>query len=317
MNYFNQLSKLDDFIKKDEKKEETDNKCNYCSEHNTMVYDYRLSIEICNSCGIINDKIIENFIHMKSTTDVDYGMPVNPLLPKSSMGTYIANTHGGKFKNLQRIHNWNQISSDERGLYEVYKKIDELLYNSNVSQKIINEIKMYYQKISAKDDEIKGFLTRGNIRKSLIAACIYIGCKNNNNPINKKYLAELCEIKETDITKGLKKFSELEKNKNILINRENNIHDYINKYCDALELPEEMRKLIHLIAIRAQKLRIITNNNINSICGGLFYFFINKYNLKIKKKVLLKSINISEVTLNKIFKIYKIHEKILFIGLED
>ena len=315
MDYFNQLSKLDDFIKKDDIKPIKEDICNYCKAENSIQYDYRMSIEICNSCGVINNKIIENFIQIQKVEDVDYGNPINPLLPKSSMGTQISFSNNLKFRNMQRIHNWNQIASEERGLYEVYKKIDQILFKVNISQKIINEIKMYYQKISAKDEEIKGFLTRGKIRTSLIAACIYIGCKNNNSPINKKYLAELCEITEANITMGLRKFNELEKNKNITIKKENNIHDYINNYANILEFNNDITKLIHLILIRSNKMCINSNSNINSICGGLFYFFINKYKLNIKKKELLKTINISEVTLNKIFKIYKKHEDILFIGL--
>ena len=41
------------------------------------------------------------------------------------------------------------------------------------------------------------------------------------------------------------------------------------------------------------------------------------FNLNIKKMIIIKHIGVSEVTLNKIYKIINIYKKVLFIGLED
>lgn len=299
-------------------------KCENCDAINSLIFDYIYFTKICKKCGIINNKIINEISDTKfsglsdskSTNPIRYGNPINHLLPKSSMGTCISACGNTKYKSLKRLHKWNQMATDERSLYDVFKKIDILIKDTSLNLKIINETKSYY-KILSKKDVIKGFLTRGNIRQSLIAACLFIACKNNKVPMREIEIAKICNITQIDVTKGLKKFNELEKSKNIKINTNiNNIHDFINRYGNILNFDENIIKIIHLIYIRSNKINLIHNSNNYSICGGLLYFIADSFNINIKKNDIISIISISEVTLNKIYKIYRSHKKILFLGFD-
>jgi transcription initiation factor TFIIB len=296
------------------------NKCKYCSK-NTIIYDYRNSIQVCSCCGIIVDKIDEhlpewryyNSSDTKNSNPIRCGQPINPLLPKSSLCTQI--THIGKYKHLSRLHQWNQISPDEKSLYEVFKKIDIFTKNKKINKKIVEETKQYYKLLSEKE-KVSGYLTRGNIRVSLIAACLFISCKNNNKPLREIEIANIFGINVKDITKGFKKFNELEKSKNIQINTSiNNIHDYINKYCHQLNIKDDIKKLIHLLYIRSKKINILRNNNNSSICSGLIYYISDIFNLNYKKSDIINIIKISEVTLNKVYNEFIKYEKILLLGI--
>lgn len=317
MDYFEQLTQLDSFLINDVEppktaKNSTDSQeyvCKYCNAINSLIYDYRNASEVCNECGVIADKM-ENVgqewtnygaADNRNTDQTRCGKPINPLLPKSSMGTCMSSN--GKYKNLNRLHQWNQMPADERSLYEVFKNIDMLMKGTTLNAKIIGETKQYYKALSEKDEKIKGYLTRGNIRKSLISACMLVACKNNNKPMREVEIAKICDITQTDVTIGLKKFSELEKNKNLQINsHENNIHDFINKYCSKLNINENITKIVHLLYIRAKKINLLRNSNNTSICSGLLYFISEIFELKIKKSEIIKIVNVSEVTLNKVYK---------------
>jgi len=333
MDYFEQLSQLDNFFTDDVEtpktpEQRTDSQeyvCKYCKSVNSLIYDYSNATEVCKDCGVIANKLEDNapewrFYGASDNKNVDptrCGKPIDPLLPKSSMGTCMSVNYG-RYKSLNRLHKWNQMPADERSLYEVFKKIDILTKDSQLNSKIIAETKKYYKLLSEKDEKLKGFLTRGNIRKSLISACILVACKNNNKPMREVEIAKICNITQADVTKGLKKFSELEKNKNLQINsHENNIHDFINKYCHKLNISNNLMKMVHLVYIRGKKINILRNSNNTSICSGLLYFISETFDLKIKKSTIIKLIEISEVTLNKVYKEFLSHKRILLIGLNE
>jgi transcription initiation factor TFIIB len=328
MDYFSQLSQLDEFLEQEKneepvkkKLESCEKKCQYCNAINSFIYDYRNATEICGECGVIIDNIEDQapewrYYGASDNKNVDptrCGGPINPLLPKSSMGTCM--TGVGNYRHINRLHKWNQMPADERSLYEVFKKIDTIIKNFQINTKIVEETKEYYKILSEKEEKVKGYLTRGNIRISLIASCMFVACKNNGKPMREIEIANIFGITSADVTKGLKKFGELEKNKNIQINgNENNIHDYINKYCSQLNIDNKITKLIHLIYIRAKKINILRNSNNTSICSGLLYFVSEIIGITIKKSKIISIINVSEVTLNKVYKEFVAHEKILLIG---
>ena len=332
MDYFKQLEQLDSFlleitqtIPEETNISITNFVCKYCKAENSLIYDYNYSNEVCSNCGIIFDKIIDESSETrfygasdsKSSDPTRCGNPINPLLPKSSMGTQMSPLYNSKYSALTRLHKWNQMPPDERSLNTVFKNIDLFVRDTTINAKIISETKLYYKKLSEKDEKIKGYLTRGEIRKSLIAACLFISCKNNNKPMREVEIAEIFGISQADVTKGLKKFSELEKNKNIKINNySNNIHDFINKYSSQLNINDSLKKVIHLIYIRSKMINIVKNSNNYSICGGLLYFIAVSFDLNIKKSDIIKLVKISEVTLNKIYKEYLNNEKVLFIGFD-
>ena len=330
MDYLKQLEQLDNFLTIDSNISIKSNIsinfiCKYCKASDSLIYDYNYSNEVCSNCGIIFDKIIDNSNDTryygasdnKNTDPTRIGNPINPLLPKSSMGTQISCSFNSKYSSLNRLHKWNQMPHDERSLNNVFKNIDLFLRDTTINIKIIDETKLYYKKLSEKNDDLKGYLTRGIIRTSLIGACLFIACKNNNKPMREIEIANIFNITQRDITKGLKKFSELEKNKNITINNNhNNIHDYINKYSCQLNINNDLKKIIHLVYIRSKMINIIKNSNNTSICGGLFYFINMSFNLNLKKSDILNLVKISEVTLNKIYNEYCKNKKILFIGFD-
>ena len=319
------LDKLDNFIQKKNTNKTTkitvkdESYCPYCQKHMMIKGDLGYG---CRSCGTVGDKIIDQgaewrYYGINDTRGYNptrTGNIINPLLPKSSMGTFIG---GNRYSNIQRLHTWSSMPSNERSLWISYKKINKLLQNSDITTKIIEESKYYYKMITENDKKMKGILTRGSIREGLIAACIYISCKNNGVPKHSMEIAELCNIDENLVTKGLKKFVEIEKRKKLNINnKQTKPSEFINIYCNKLNVSKDIKRLSMILCDRVKKLKILKNNTPPSIASGIVYLVIMKLSLDISKNKLINIIKISEVTLNKTYKKLNNYSKYLFIGFE-
>lgn len=322
------FDKLDNYIeanltsesnKKLPKKLKNEFYCKYCDDLTMTKED--LGYE-CYKCGYVGDIVIDQgaewrYYGVNDTRGYNptrTGNIINPLLPKSSMGTFIG---GNRYSNIQRLHTWSSMPSSERSLWIIYKKINRLLQNSDIANKIIEESKYYYKMITENDKKLKGILTRGSIRQGLIAACIYVSCKNNGVPKHSAEIASLCNIDENLVTKGLKKFVEIEKRKKLNINnKQTKPSEFINIYCNKLNLGNNVKKLCIILCGRAIKLGILKNNTPPSIASGIVYLIIMKLKLDVSKSVLIGIIKISEVTLNKTYKKLNNYSDILFIGFE-
>lgn len=334
-NLDNYFKKLDNYlvteVLKDEPKKETgcgEFYCKNCEEH-TMTKE-ELGYE-CYKCGRVGNKIIDQgaewrYYGINDTRGYNptrTGNIINPLLPKSSMGTFIGG--GSKYSNIYRLHTWQSMPPSERSLWMIYKKINRLLQNSDIANKIIEESKYYYKIITENDKKLKGILTRGSIREGLIAACIYISCKNNGVPKHSMEIAKLCNIDENLVTKGLKRFVEIEKRKKLNINnKQSKPSEFINIYCNKLNLSNDIKYFALVLCERIIKLGILKNNTPPSVAGGIIYLVIMKLRLNISKSTLVGNkdnkknsvIKISEVTLNKTYKKLLNYSDFIFIGFE-
>lgn len=300
--------------------------CKQCGISNSSLIDDTTANKLCSNCGCIQRKIFTTNAEWRfyGYSDDKYndptrcGLPIDELLPKSSLSIKIKYV-GSKYISLVRLQRWNIIHPEERSLFAVFKFMDKILLHLKITQATKIQAKQYYKILSAKDNR-KGTLTRGVIRKSFIAACIFVSCKNHATPIQKTTIATICGITKFDMTKGFKKFSILEKNKNIQLNKPNfnndNVHNLLRKFCIQLNYTKIMEDFSHIICDRLPKLKILQDTNHISITAGLLYYISVLFfkNTQYKTNI-LDLIKTSVVTLQKVYKILKKYETYLLIGL--
>jgi transcription initiation factor TFIIIB Brf1 subunit/transcription initiation factor TFIIB len=332
--YFNQMV-LENNNNNNTKTNDDDTlKCKNCKQIQKTITDITTATEICFNCGYICAKLYNTSAEWRFYGYLDdnqhhdptrCGLPIDELLPKSSLTTKIQFS-GTKYQLLMRLHQWNIIHPAERSLYTVFKYMDSIQYNLScisTDRIALLQAKEYYKILSQKD-KCKGTLTRGVIRKSFIAACIYVACQNNNRPLQKTTIASICGITKFDITKGLKKFSILEKNKKIQLNKPNNhlqnIHNFLHLFMIRLNFNQKMKDFAHIICNRLPKLKLFQDTNDISTTAGLLYYIELLFTPHVIKKELIRSkilkiIHTSVVTLQKVYKIIKQHEQYILIGL--
>jgi hypothetical protein len=173
---------------------------------------------------------------------------------------------------------------------------------------IEDDAKIMYKNISDSKHTIgknmdKNIIIRGINRKSLIAACVLYACRKKDKTRSPKEIAELFELKYTQITKGCKTFSRMAKNKNmeLKLNSTKPEH-FITRFCDELKIKKEYADQSIQIANNVQKLHIASVHTPLSLATGSIYLMIHLNRLNIQKKTIAEKFNVSQVTIAKAFK---------------
>ena len=226
--------------------------------------------------GVIKCKICSNIISnisvnpewrfygnndSKNSDPARCGMPVNALLPESSVGSSVSFKSGGKTMNqIRKYQQYQGMPYKERSLYKVFVDIQDICSKNNIPLKIINEAKSLYKIISSTK------ISRGANRKGIIAACVYFACKECGVPRSSKEIAEIFNLKIPVMTKGVKRCQEIismnKMNKNRLSKKDSiNPNDFIERFCNKLNITEENIILINQICKLSINENVISENH--------------------------------------------------------
>ena len=159
----------------------------------------------CNKCNCVISNISNNpewryygSSDTKATDPTRCGLPINVLLPKSSVGSIVSNQFS-KDKSMYQVKkytSWNSMTYKERSIYKIFSEITEICKKNDIQQIIVNESKSLYKLISEQR------ISRGNNRKGIIAACLYFACKNCNVARSSKEIADMFNININSIFVG-------------------------------------------------------------------------------------------------------------------
>ena len=124
-NYFDELDNLDN-----DKKQET--KC--CDDQDNYMIDE--GIITCRKCNNTISNIIDSpewrFYGDNGKNPTRCGMPVNVLLPGSSLGTTISGHNSSIAMNkINMYQKWNSMPYKERSLYKVFTEIENKCDQNN------------------------------------------------------------------------------------------------------------------------------------------------------------------------------------------
>jgi len=276
---------------------------------------------ICKNCNNIISNIIDTAEwryyganDSKSSDPTRCGMPVNQLLPESSVGSFISN-RGSRNKSMYKVRKyqqWGGMPYAERTLLKVFQEISRVCNESGIPEMIIKEAHVLYKIVSTTK------ITRGSNRKGIIAACVYFSCKINNVPRSTNEIASIFSINNTIMTKGCKKFQEIMQLNKVDINRIHNtntitLDDFIDRFCSKLNLKDEDITNIKHISYLSQVYNLINDNTPPSMAAGCIYLYIKEVEYDIHKKTISDVCKISEVTINKCYKKLENHKDKLII----
>jgi len=276
---------------------------------------------ICKCCNNTISNIIETAEwrfyganDSKSSDPTRCGMPVNQLLPESSVGSFIS-TRGGRGYSMNKVRKyqqWGGMPYAERTLLKVFQDISRVCKESNIPEIIIKEAHVLYKIVSTTK------ITRGSNRKGIIAACVYFSCKINNVPRSTNEVASIFSISGTVMTKGCKKFQEIMQLNKVDINRIHNtntitIDDFIDRFCSNLDMNQEDISNIKHISYLSHVYNLINDNTPPSMAAGCIYLYIKEVNYDIHKKTISDVCKISEVTINKCYKKLENHKDKLIV----
>jgi transcription initiation factor TFIIB len=276
--------------------------CKVCNSEDVVLDDGNY---VCRSCSTLLDRYIDAQAEWryygsedsKGSDPTRCGMPVNDLLPNSSLGSIISNQSNESYdmKLIRKYHMWNSMSYKERSLYNIFDNITVNAANNGIPNSIIEEAKAFYKKLS----EAK--ISRGDNRSGLIASSIYMSCKSNKVPRSTKEIAKIFNLKVTTMTRGCKKFQDI-----MNMNLDSSCPvDFIHRFSSKLNMSKDIKDLCKHVVEKADELNIVSENTPPSIAAASIYLCSVLCNLNIQKKDLASACEISQVTLTKCYK--KLH----------
>lgn len=266
---------------------------------------------VCKDCGTINEHVFDQnpeWIHNddgKKEGSIRCGAPINYYLPNSSLSTVIIGGIG--CNKIKKLHSWSQQPYDERSRNDVNQIIDEKCKTNNISKAVGENAKYLYKKISEIKHKIginkgKKIIIRGKNRISIIAACVFNGAQVQKLPLSLKDMASIFDIDVTQITQGIAKLEELLDDEPLLQN--NDVIDpgkFITSYHGKLGLHRDYIAISIKVCEYLSNDDIASNHQPVSIAAGVILLISILYELKITKKKISSTLNISEVTINKIY----------------
>jgi transcription initiation factor TFIIIB Brf1 subunit/transcription initiation factor TFIIB len=280
------------------------NFCNDCKGSNVIV-DIK-GASVCQDCGCVRgftlDKNPEWINGEDGSGENDRcGNATSYFFPQSSLGT---NIKSHKYDKIKMVHDWSQMPYKERSLYEVFQYIDSKCDKAGVVKSIIDNAKILYKHISdIKCPKGKPIIIRGLNRKSLIAACVYNGAKNQGLPRTAKEIADIFLLTVKQVTKGNRKYDNLIDNyKYMNVNKSNLAINYIDRFGIKLKIPTEILDHAKQISINISRLDIASGHQPPSIASASLMIALKVGELEIDKKLISKLFGISDVTITKTYK---------------
>jgi len=257
---------------------------------------------LCTHCGTMaNVKTIDETAEWryygaedsKGNDPTRCGMPVDPLLPKSSLSTMIS----GSKSYMGKLHAWNSIPYKERSLRLLFVIIQNICVRLNLPGSVILDAKSLYKVLHEK------FNTRGKNRNALVGACILFAAKNNGFSVTTKMIADSLAMSQSHITEGCKTFVKMMYHTDFhYVIETSNIDDYIIQCGTQLNMSNGMIAFCKKVAHRVEKMEILLEHTPPSIAIGCIYLICHLFDLPITKKHIHETCNISEVTITKTFK---------------
>jgi transcription initiation factor TFIIB len=231
------------------------------------------------------------------------GLPINQFTPTSAMGTLIgvndnssassSNENFYQYNKMRKYHLWNSMPYRERSLYNILNTINLQAGSNGLTQTIIDDAKLLYSKLSS--DRI----TRGNNRSGLIASSIYMSCKSNNVPRSAKEIAKMFNLNITTMTKGCKHFNEIMKDVKFECSKPS---DFIRRFLSKLKRMNLYDVCMH-VEKKSSEFSLVTENAPPSIAAAIIYLVaVEQRDKNLTKKTIAKTCEISEVTINKVYK---------------
>uniref|UniRef100_M4CK96 TFIIB-type domain-containing protein n=1 Tax=Brassica campestris TaxID=3711 RepID=M4CK96_BRACM len=161
--------------------------CTDCKKETELVVDHSAGDTLCSECGLVleSHSIDETsewrtFANESSNADPNrVGGPTNPLLADSALTTVIAKTNGSsgdffvEFAGELRVLNW--FGSDRIIDFERLGLVGTIKDRANEIFKRLEDQKS----------------TRGRNQDALLAACLYISCRQEDKP---RTIKEICSV---------------------------------------------------------------------------------------------------------------------------
>jgi transcription initiation factor TFIIB len=177
--------------------------CPECKDNSNIVEEFSSGDTVCGNCGLVlGDRIVDTrsewrtFANDENGDDPSrVGAAADPLLNGSQLDTVISARDGfsGRAKELSRAQTKSAATKSERNLVSAYKEIGAMSDAIGLPKVVSDIAKQLYKKVEDSKQ------LKGKTIQSIIAACIFIACRQANVPRTFKEICALTKVPKNEI----------------------------------------------------------------------------------------------------------------------
>lgn len=232
------------------------------------------------------------------------GGPLHPLL-ESSIGTLISKGLRGSNslnERLVKVQNQNRIQKTDRFLIQTFNKIiiflEKAFLSQGLKEKVEELFKLYFNHLTLRTDGSRTKCTlRNDETLSIIAASIFIVCRNEGVPRTFKEISEITKVPKKEIGARVRA---IEKSLwGVRISKGRNTENFVSRFCSQLGLPSGVWKIAENIAKVVREKDGLYGRTYISIAAAAIYIVSQMpfYNLRCTLKEISETTGVSEMTI--------------------
>ncbi|KAJ3184521.1 transcription initiation factor IIB [Geranomyces variabilis] len=251
----------------------------HCADCNDVVpnviEDFAAGDYVCGNCGLVlGARVIDTRSEWRTFSNSDdntddpsrVGAAGDPLLGGMNHidSTIISQRDGGSgtARDLNRLHGKATNSKNEKSIMTAFKEIQTMCERIGLSKIASDTAKQIYKK--AEDQK----LLRGKSPISIMAACIYIGCREQSLTRTFKEICALTKVSKKEIGRNYKVLMPLLERPT----KEISLDSYVIRFSSALNVPQNVKRATSEVLKRAQDLGTLAGKSPISIVAGCLYF---------------------------------------------
>ncbi|KAI9025320.1 cyclin-like protein [Phycomyces nitens] len=256
---------------------------------------------VCGECGLVlGDRIIDTrsewrtFANDEGDDPSRVGAAANPLLDGNQLDTIISRIDGGTgaARDLNRVHGRATAVRGERNLVQIYKEISAMCDSISLSKLVSDTAKQLYKRV---EDEK---LLRGKSSDAIVAACIFIACRQENVGRTYREICALTRVTKKEIGRCYKALqSKLQTNTTIM-----NSEDLMSRFCSNLQLPNYVQKSGVDLVKRAKELGTLAGKSPISVAAACIYLVSYLFKQPKTTREIAHVAGVSEVTIKTAYK---------------
>jgi transcription initiation factor TFIIIB Brf1 subunit/transcription initiation factor TFIIB len=199
---------------------------------------------ICTNCGTVLDRHIDEGPEWRYYGAEDRnedmtrtGNVTNELLPESSYGSSAAHRRGthADFRYLEKLSAWSLASHGERSWLGAFDLLQNLGTRYGLPKAILHDACAYFRR---QEDALK---LRGETRRALMGAAIFLACRKNGASRTHEEIAELFRVSTRSLCKGIQRYGMQKQEDNPILKTQLSLAE---RMMDLLKMEEKHRSAV-------------------------------------------------------------------------
>lgn len=296
--------------------------CPECRDPNpNIVEEFGSGDLVCGSCGLVlGDRIVDTrsewrtFANDEGDDPSRVGAASDPLLEGiEQLDTLISFRDGGTgiARELQRAASRSQSSRSERNLLTAFRDIGSWCDQFSLPKTISDIAKQLYKR----SDEEK--LLRGKPLEAVIAACIFIACRQAHVPRTFREICNLTHVSKKSLGqcyKALEQAFNLSPGATAQVNANGSNpstgpENLLVRYCNHLDLPANVQSICGDIIVAARQHGVADGRSPVSIAGGAIYFTCHLLGKPKSSRDISVVAGVSEGTIKLVYRLYYLEKE--------